>query len=95
MAARSKAWVFGRLPADTVGSNPTADTDVSLSCEYCVLSGRSLCDELITSPKDSYRMWCVVVCDLDTSRKRRPWRALGRSATGQTHFNSNQQPCKW
>jgi hypothetical protein len=33
-----------------------------------VLSGRGLCDELITRPKESYRLWCVVVCDLETSR---------------------------
>jgi hypothetical protein len=28
------------------------------------LSGRGLCDELITRPEESYRLWCVVVCDL-------------------------------
>jgi len=50
-------------------------------CEYCVLSGRGLCDELITRPEESCRLWCVVVCDLETSRLRRPWPALGRSAT--------------
>jgi hypothetical protein len=50
-------------------------------CECCVLSGRGLCDELITRPEESYRLWCVVVCDLETSRMRRPWPALGRSAT--------------
>jgi len=33
-----------------------------------VLSGRGLCDELITRPEQSYRLWCVVVCDLETSR---------------------------
>jgi len=33
-----------------------------------VLSGRSLCDELITRPEESYRLCCVVVCDLETSR---------------------------
>jgi len=33
-------------------------------CECCVLSGRGLCDGLITRPEESYRMWCVVVCDL-------------------------------
>jgi len=38
-----------------------------------VLSGRGLCDELITRPEDSYRLWCVVVCDLETSWVRRPW----------------------
>jgi hypothetical protein len=32
-------------------------------CECCVLSGRVLCDELITRPEESYRLWCVVVCD--------------------------------
>jgi len=33
-----------------------------------VLSGRGLCDELITRPEESHRLWCVVVCDLGTSR---------------------------
>jgi len=34
-------------------------------CEYCVLSGRGLCDELITRPEESYRVCCVIVCDLE------------------------------
>jgi len=50
-------------------------------CECCVLSGRGLCDEMITRPEESYRLWCVVLFDLKTSRMRRPWPALGRSAT--------------
>ena len=33
-------------------------------CECCVLSGRGLCDELITHREEYYRLWCVVVCDL-------------------------------
>ena len=32
-----------------------------------MLSGRGLCDELITRPEESYRLWCVVVYDLETS----------------------------
>jgi hypothetical protein len=32
-----------------------------------VLSGRGLCDELITRPEESYRLWYVVLCDLETS----------------------------
>jgi len=32
-----------------------------------VLSGRGLCDELITRPEESYQLCCVVVCDLETS----------------------------
>jgi len=50
-------------------------------CECCVLLGRGLCDELIIRLEESYRLWCVVVWDLKTSKMRRPWPALGRSAT--------------
>ena len=39
---------------------------VSVCCKCCVLSGRVLCDELITRPEESYRLWSVVVCDLET-----------------------------
>jgi len=38
-----------------------------------VLSGRGLCDELITPPEESYRLCCVVVCDLETSRMGAPY----------------------
>jgi len=50
-----------------VGSNPTGAW-IFVCCEFRVLSGRGLCDELITRPEESYRLWCVVVCDLETSR---------------------------
>ena len=63
-----KVEEIGRSPAEIVGSNPTGGMDVCGEC--CVLSGRGLCDELITRPEDSYRLWCVVVCDLETSRMR-------------------------
>jgi hypothetical protein len=46
-----------------VGSNATGGMDVC--CECCVLSSRGLCDELITRPEESYRLCCVVVCDLE------------------------------
>ena len=42
-------------------------------CECCVLSGRGLCDELITRPEESYRLCCVVVCDLETSGMGAPY----------------------
>jgi len=58
---------------------------MSVCCECCVLSGRGLCDELITRPEESYRLCRVVVCDLETSRMR-PWPALGRSATGENIY---------
>jgi hypothetical protein len=38
-----------------------------------VLSGRGLCEELITRPEESYRLCCVVVCDLETSRIGAPY----------------------
>ena len=38
-------------------------------CERCVLSGRGLCDGLITRPEESYRLWRVVVCDQETSNE--------------------------
>jgi hypothetical protein len=53
---------------------------MSVCCECCVLSGRGLCDELITRPEESYRLWCVSnVCDRETSTKRGgpgPYRAV-------------------
>jgi hypothetical protein len=39
-------------------------------CECCVLSGRGLCDGLITRPEESYRLWRVVVCYQETSKTR-------------------------
>jgi hypothetical protein len=39
---------------------------MSVSCVCCVLSGRGLCDGLITCPGESYRLWC------ETSTVRRP-----------------------
>jgi hypothetical protein len=45
---------------------------MSVCCECCVLSGRGLCDGLNTRPEESYRLWCIVVCDLEISWMRRP-----------------------
>jgi len=36
-----------------------------------VLSGRGLCDVLITRPEESYQMWRVVLCDQEISYARR------------------------
>ena len=38
-----------------------------------MLSGRGLCDELITRPEESYRLCCIVVCVLETSRIGAPY----------------------
>jgi len=60
-----------RLPGSWVRIPPGAW--MSVFCDFFVLSCRDLCDELITCPEESYLLWCVVVCDLETSRMRRPW----------------------
>jgi len=62
VAARSKAWVCGRLPAEIVGSNPT-EGHGHLSVVSVVLC--CLCDELIILPEESYRLWCLVMFDLN------------------------------
>jgi hypothetical protein len=46
---------------------------IFVCCECRVLSGIGLCDELITRPEESYRLCCVVVCDLETSRIGAPY----------------------
>jgi hypothetical protein len=50
---------------------------MSVSCAFCVLSCRGLCDGPIPCPEESYRLCCVIVCDLETSKMRRPWPELG------------------
>jgi len=46
---------------------------MSVCCDCFVLLVRGLCDKLITRREESHRLWCVVVCDLETSWMRRPW----------------------
>ena len=46
---------------------------IFVCCECRVLWGSGLCDELITRPVESYRLCCVVVCDLETSRIGAPY----------------------
>ena len=57
LAARSKVWVCDRTLAGIAGSNPAGGMDVCRDC--CVLSSRGLCDGLINSPEECYRVCCV------------------------------------
>ena len=82
-----------RLPRFWVRIPPGAW--MSVRCECCVLSGRGLGDALIMRPEESYRLWCIVVCDLETSRMRRPWSALGRSATRKKCINFSNLFLEW
>jgi len=69
-----------RLLRSWVGIPPGAW--ISVCCECCVLSGRGLCDGLITRPEESYRLWRVVVCDLEISWTRRSGPTGGLSRWG-------------
>ena len=55
-------------------------TWMSVSCECCVSSVIGLCDGSITRPEESYRVWCVWVCDREASTVRRTWPARGYGA---------------
>ena len=85
VAARSKAKVCGRSPAEIVGSNPTGAC-MFVFCKCCVLSGRGLCNELITRPEESYWLWCVVVCDLENLKDEEAMTRVG----SQRHKNNNK-----
>jgi len=41
------------------------------------LSGRDLCDELIIRPEESYRLWSVVVCDLENLKNEEAMTRVG------------------
>jgi len=61
-------------------------------CLLWVLLGTGLCVWPIPHPEESYRMRCVVVCDLETSRIRRPRPALGRRATRRKKLKCYAMP---
>ena len=42
-----------------------------------MLSGRGLCNELITRPEESYRLCCVVVCDLENRKNEEAMTHVG------------------
>ena len=75
VADRSKARDCGRSLAGIAGSNPAGGMDFYLLCVLFVVRYRSL---RRTNPSSSgVRLWCVIVCDLESSMTRRTWPALG------------------
>jgi len=49
------------------------------------LSGRGLCDELITRPEESYRLCCVVVCDLENLKNEEVMTRIGSNSDISYH----------
>ena len=65
---------------------------IFVCCECRVLSGRGPCDELITRPEESYRLCCVVVCDLETSRMGAPYiYDISRLRVNPTHLRNYER----
>jgi hypothetical protein len=62
---------------------------MSVCFDCCVFSDTGLCEEPITRPEESYRLWCVVVCDLETSWMRRPWPSVGCRAKRKKNCNND------
>ena len=60
VAARPKAWVFGRTLLGLRVRVPMGAWK-SVSCECCLSSDRRLCVRLVTRTEESYRVWCVWV----------------------------------
>ena len=54
-----------------------------------MLSGRGLCDELITRSEESYRLWCVVVCDLENLKNEEAMTRVG----SQRHRKKKSSTC--
>jgi hypothetical protein len=50
---------------------------MSVCYECWVLSGRGLCDELITRTEKSYQLWFVVVCDLENLKNEEAMTRVG------------------
>jgi hypothetical protein len=55
-------------------------------CECCVLSGRGLCDELITRPEESYRLWHVIVYDLENLKYEEVMTHVGSQRPGKKKY---------
>ena len=60
-----------------------------------MLSGRGLCDELVTRPEESYLQWCVVVCDLENLKNEEAMTSVGsqrHSKKKTCNVSRNKQP---
>jgi len=60
-------------------------------CECSVLSGRGLCDELIIRPEESYRLWCVVVCDLENLKNEEAMTRVGSQRHRKKNYDTELQ----
>jgi hypothetical protein len=65
---------------------------ISVSCECSLLSGRGLCDGLITRPEESYRVWCVLsVIRCNNNPLHPPWVVRKRSRIRKKERNKGRK----
>ena len=64
---------------------------VCLLC--CMLSARGFRDGPTPCTEESYRLWWVILCDMETLRTRRLWPALGCCAREREVKNSFSTDC--
>jgi hypothetical protein len=58
-----------------------------------MLSGRGLCDEHLTRPEESYRLWCVVECDLETLKNEEAMTRVGSHRKSSSSSSSSSMIC--
>jgi len=63
-------------------------------CECRVLSGRGLCDDLITRPEESYRLCCVVVCDLENLKNEEAMTRVGSQRHSKRKLIISLETCR-
>ena len=69
MAEQCKAQGCSRSIPGIAGSNNVGGMVVCLLWVLHLLAGRGLCNELITRPEESYRLWCVIVWSRNIKNK--------------------------
>jgi len=72
VATRSKGWFCCRLLADIVVPNPAGAMDVCLLLSAVFMSGRGLCDGLITR-SEGVLLSVVCLSVIAKTRKVKPW----------------------
>jgi len=84
---------FGSVAAVLLGLRDQIPPGAWMFFSYicCVLLVRGPCEELITRPEASYRLWCVVLSDLETWRMLNPWPALGPQRHRKTKIESRER----
>ena len=75
VAERSMARVCSRSTAG-ISSSKLAEAWV-FGCRCLLSSGRCVFGGPIIHPEESYRLWCLIMCDLKTSVVSKSWPALG------------------